>query len=125
MPKMIDLAEVEAAMEEFRISQRKKAEDPTMGFVYRAQLAVTPELTLWRAREINRGTDGNEIMNAIVMLIAATIGGEVMAETDDQADQFDIVNKILRAVAEETAAILTKPGYIVNQRFDLKEAGRA
>lgn len=125
MPKMIDLADVEAAMEEFRASQRNKAEDPTMGVVYRAQLAVTPELTLWRARELNRGTDANAIMNAVVMLVSATIGGEVMANELDIEASFGLVNKILQAIAEETASILTNPGYVNHQRFALKEAGRA
>lgn len=125
MPKMIDLAEVEAAMEKFRAGQREKAEHPEMGCVYRAQLVVTPELTLWRARELNRGTDPNLIMNAIVMLIAATVGGEVMAGDEDLDEQFAIVNRVLQAVAEETAAILTRTSHIINQRFELKEAGRA
>lgn len=125
MPKMIDLAEVEAAMEEFRINQRSKAEDPDMGIVFRAQLAVSPELTIWRAKEINRGSDPNLIMNAVVMLVAATLAGEVMAVEDETEAQFAVVNRILQAIAQETAVILTKPGYIVNQRFETTEAGRA
>lgn len=125
MPQMIDLAEVEAAMETFRAGQRDKAEDPKMGVVFRAQLAVTPELTLWRARELNRGTGANEILNAIVMLVAATIGGEIMAIEDDRNAQFEIINLALQAIAEETASILTRPKHIINQRFELKEAGRA
>lgn len=124
--QQVDIQAVKAAMEEFRISQRKLADDPEQGCVFRAQLAVTPELTLWRAEEVNRGTDPNEVLNAMVMLVASTIAGEIMAVTDDQGAQFETFNRTIHAIAEEVAALFLDPTRGIQQRFPMEEvAGNA
>lgn len=126
MPLMIDLAEVEAAMEEFRIRERNKAEQPGMtGIVARAQLAALPALTIWRVKEMNRGTEPNELLNALMMVIAAALAGEIMSTEDDQKEQFAIVNRALQGLAEEIASILTGKAPVIAQRHEFKEAGRA
>lgn len=126
MPQLIDLVEVNEAMERFRASQKEKAEHPEMGCVFRAQLAVIPELTLWRAREMNRGTEPNELLNAFVMLVASALAGELLANTTDTGEAFQTLNRSLAAIAEETAALLINPasrGTLT--RFSTKEAGTA
>lgn len=100
MPKMIDLADVEAGMEEFRIRERSKTERPGMdGIVARAQLAALP---------------------------AAALSGEIMSVcSDDRNEQFKVVNRLLQALAEEIASILTGQAQVIASRHEFKEAGRA
>jgi hypothetical protein len=126
LPKMIDLADVEAAMEAFRVRERAKTELPGMdGIVARAQLAALPALTIWRVKEMNLGTDPNEMMNALVMVLAAALSGEIMSTTHERVEQFDIVNRVLQGLAEEIASILTGEAAVMASRHEFKEAGRA
>jgi hypothetical protein len=127
VPQMIDLAEVEAAMEEFRIRERGKTERPGLeGVVARGQLAALPALTIWRVNEMNRGTDANEMMNALVMVVAAALSGEIMSTAGgDQTEMFAITNRLLQGLAEEIGSILTGAADIVASRHEFKEAGRA
>jgi hypothetical protein len=126
MPQMIDIADVEAGMEEFRARERKKTDLPgVQGVVARAQLAVSPELTLWRVKELNRGTDPNEVMNGIVALVAATLAGEVLAVPMPKDRQIAVINRTLTAIAEEVVSILSGQADMTIHRHEFKEAGNA
>lgn len=125
MAQMIDIAEVEAHMIEFRASMEKQINDPELGMVYRAQLAVLPELTIWRAKEMNRGGSPNDIMNAIVAVVAGVIAGEVMSAAGDKDEALGVINRTLRAIAEEAVAMLAQQRPITNKRFDFKDIGTA
>lgn len=111
-------------MEAFRIMERTKTELPGLeGVVARAQLAAMPVLTIWRVHEMNRGTDSNELMNALLMVCAAALSGEILSTTDDRHEQFGVANRVLQGLAEEIGSILT--GRTDVTRHELKEAGRA
>ena len=124
MPKMIDLAEVEAQLTEMFARTATESEKPGYeGVVARCQLALLPAITRWRADEFNRGVDANTILNAMTGMCASTILGEVCVLTVDEDAQITIINKVLQGIGEEIASMMK--GSVREHGSKLIEAGRA
>lgn len=108
MPQMIDLAEVEAAMERFRERAKPRLEKEGYdGVLARLQYEAAAALTYWRVREINRATSPPLMMEALSMFFAATVAGEIKQVIPDNKDvQFGIANEAIQNFAVNIGRIL-------------------
>ena len=88
MAELIDLEEVQQSCAAVREGYLKNSERPREeGAVSRLGADCDTALTLWRAKEANRRTDPNDVINALIMALAAHIAGEVMNYADGAARQ--------------------------------------
>lgn len=76
----------------------------------RIQFTVIPAIIRWKVGEMNRGTDEDSVLNALVCLVASQtvdIVGEVIGSAVPSDRHFALSNKILQAIGEELGAILS------------------
>jgi hypothetical protein len=110
MPQIIDMAEVQATMEALRERSKAALELPGFaGVTARLQDAVVPEMTYWRARELNRGTQPALMVEAMVAVFAASFAGEFRQYTDSTDAQFELANEVISSFANALGNIILTP----------------
>lgn len=129
MPQLIDMLEVEAAMEDLR--QRGAPEclkEGHPGVSARGQVAAIPALTIWRCKEINLGTDESDILLALTEIIALVLSAAVKTVNGVDVDsQFALANICFEQIAGNVGAILAgnAPESLRETWLTTQEGGRA
>jgi hypothetical protein len=129
MVALVDPEKLEAALASM-IEEMKPGLDRSglVGVIARMQTQVNPPMNRWRAAEVNRGTDPNDVANALVALIAGTLVSEATAvygrEISD--DHYGFINMMLQAIAEEFGSQLNGEGGVKSSVIAMDDvAGRA
>lgn len=79
MTKLIDLEEIQRVLD----ARKARIGDAVLGDTEAAALArheieVASAMTIWRTKEINRGTHSHHLINAILVGTAASLGSELL-----------------------------------------------
>lgn len=95
------------------------------GTLARMQTMVTPAVLRWRSSEVNRGTDPNDIANALVGLISSTLVAEATAVygMEPTYDHYNFINSMLQGIAEEFGSMLNGAGGIKMKSVAMDVAG--
>lgn len=82
--QIIDLDEVAQTVAPMLARYKADSEKPGgEGVLARLGTDCDLAMTLWRCKESNRGTDGNDIIDALLTALAAHVVGEVMQHVPD------------------------------------------
>jgi hypothetical protein len=127
MPQIIDMAEVEAAMEDMRKRGAEAAKREGFDGVFaRAQLAAIPPLSIWRATERNRNADPADITLAVTWSAALVIAAAVREVHPRDIDaQFALSNLCLSELGRKIGETLLGESGAHHSRIEGKEAGHA
>lgn len=120
MAQRVDMSRLETEIAVFMATQQRSIDMPEQGgVVSRMQFAIVPAITRWRAQECNRGTDDNAVANALIGLFASTFQSVVTTVEPNRTEQLAVINRFLRALGEEIAAIRVGARDTINHRVGM------
>jgi len=80
--------------------------DALTNVVARIQTAVIPAFIRWKAGEMNRQSDTNSVLNAVVAFMSSQMVGVIGDVAASEEEAFQIANNMLQGIGEEVGAVL-------------------
>jgi len=119
MPKLIDIEELTGVMD---ASLAKCRETRETSFISRAMLEVVRPGHLWRARERNRGSSAQDIVEGLCEITTHLLTSELEDIDADDDAKLDLINAFLQAVAE---GVVKQLGTVPTAHVFEREVGTA